>query len=225
MNIPKRNTDQGFTLIELLVVVAIIGLLSSIVLASLAGARSKARDTKRISEMRSIEKALTLYSLSNNGGVPLSAYTGISGIPPASNGTIDCNNAGLVANNDNLYDTLIAAKALGSKPAKDPQAAQGYCYIYLTNTANVAGAAYDANGQLISIGGPIAAVITSKVNSAVFAVFLENTKTFSGYQALAGISYGSSLPIYVNIDFTTGIKNDVSYTFGGGGSGGSGSGY
>lgn len=53
--------QKGFTLIELLVVVAIIGVLSSIVLASLNNARVKGRDAKRISEIRQIQNALALY--------------------------------------------------------------------------------------------------------------------------------------------------------------------
>lgn len=55
------KSQKGFTLIELLVVVAIIGLLSSVVLASLNTARAKARDAVRMSDMREIQKAVVMY--------------------------------------------------------------------------------------------------------------------------------------------------------------------
>lgn len=59
MNMDK--TTNGFTLIELLVVIAIISLLSSVVLASLSGARASARDTRRKQDLRQIEQALQQY--------------------------------------------------------------------------------------------------------------------------------------------------------------------
>lgn len=59
--INQESKKLGFTLIELLVVISIIGLLSSIILVSLASARLKARDAKRISDLKTISTALELY--------------------------------------------------------------------------------------------------------------------------------------------------------------------
>ncbi|MBI4837402.1 MAG: prepilin-type N-terminal cleavage/methylation domain-containing protein [Candidatus Portnoybacteria bacterium] len=63
---------KGFTLIELLVVIAIIGLLSSIVLVSLNSARGKARDTKRVGDLRQMQIALEMY-FNVNGAYPIKA--------------------------------------------------------------------------------------------------------------------------------------------------------
>lgn len=52
------SNNKGFTLIEMLVVIAIIGLLSSVVVIGLGGARSKARDARRVADIRSIQSAL-----------------------------------------------------------------------------------------------------------------------------------------------------------------------
>lgn len=207
----KNKNNKGFTLIELLVVIAIIGLLSSIVLASLSGARSKARDTKRLGDLRSIEKALSLYALNNGGYVPLSAYDQWSDVIKKADGSIDCNHPTLITNNNNLFDTLIADKSLSQKPTDDSQAAQGYCYVYISDGTVVAGASYDENGDEISSGLPIA-VITGKVRSAVFATAMENQKTLDGSQSIVGINYGNSL-VNLNVDLTTGINYGVKVTY------------
>ncbi|QQR82870.1 type II secretion system protein [Candidatus Campbellbacteria bacterium] len=65
-----KKFTRGFTLIELLVVIAIIGILSSVVLASLNSAREKARDAKRISDIKQIQLALELYADSHAGLYP-----------------------------------------------------------------------------------------------------------------------------------------------------------
>lgn len=56
-----RRKQRGFTLIELLVVIAIIGLLSTLAVVALTSARAKARDAKRISDVKQIQTALELY--------------------------------------------------------------------------------------------------------------------------------------------------------------------
>lgn len=63
---------RGFTLIELLVVIAIIGLLSTLAVVALGGAREKARDSKRLSDLKQIQTALELH-YTENSSYPIEA--------------------------------------------------------------------------------------------------------------------------------------------------------
>ncbi len=60
------NFKRGFTLIELLVVIAIIGILASVVLASLNTARDKGTDAANKSNLNNIRAQAELY-YDNNG--------------------------------------------------------------------------------------------------------------------------------------------------------------
>lgn len=91
------NTSKAFTLIELLVVIAVIGILSSIVLASLTIARTKGEDASRISNVRAFKTALEMYA-NDNGGYPTSNGS--------VNGDVPLNDAVLVAK---LVPQYIAA--------------------------------------------------------------------------------------------------------------------
>ena len=65
-----KTSLRGFTLIELLVVIAIIGLLSTIIAAPIQSARKKARDAKKIAELKSTQLAFEQYAESNSAQYP-----------------------------------------------------------------------------------------------------------------------------------------------------------
>ena len=52
---------KAFTLVELLVVIAIIGILSTLSVVALNSARAKARDARRLSDIKQIRTALDMY--------------------------------------------------------------------------------------------------------------------------------------------------------------------
>lgn len=72
----KNKKNKGFTLIELLVVIAIIGILASIVLVSLNSARAKARDVRRVGDLRQVALALELYYDDVSSAYPVDATPG-----------------------------------------------------------------------------------------------------------------------------------------------------
>ena len=72
----KKN-KQGFTLIELLVVIAIIGLLATLSILSLNTARARARDAKRVADVKQIQTALEMY-YNDVGSYPETAASGTS---------------------------------------------------------------------------------------------------------------------------------------------------
>ena len=110
---------RGFTLIELLVVIAIIGLLASIVIASLSTVQSKARDARRIEDIDQLRKALTLYS-SDAGSYPIATAT-----------------TTLTATSS-VGAVLIASEAIPSMP-RDPSV---YQYNYVSD---LTGSTFDLN--------------------------------------------------------------------------------
>lgn len=62
----RRESALGFTVIELLIVIAILGLLSSIVITTTIEALAKAKRTRGLADMRTIEKAVATYQLDHD---------------------------------------------------------------------------------------------------------------------------------------------------------------
>ena len=57
----KFKNSSGFTLIELLVVVFILGILATLLISNMQGARQRARDTVKKTELSNLKTALRLY--------------------------------------------------------------------------------------------------------------------------------------------------------------------
>jgi general secretion pathway protein G len=75
MGLSAKKTDRGFTLVELLVVISIIGLLSAVVFSSVNSARAKAKNSRRIADLKQLQLALEMY-YNNNGAYPVTTAAG-----------------------------------------------------------------------------------------------------------------------------------------------------
>ncbi|MFA6897095.1 MAG: type II secretion system protein [Patescibacteria group bacterium] len=126
-----RSNQKGFTLIELLVVISIIGVLSTIAMTSLNGAKAKARDAKRLSDITQIKTALDIY-YADHGHYPSTGSIYTTLCDPGCAGV-----NGNATSTANWVPDLVAEGYFSQLP-RDPapkDRARGYgppgsCYMY-----------------------------------------------------------------------------------------------
>ncbi len=69
----------GFTMVELMVSIAIITIMSSVVLATLQGARERARDTIRVADLSTLAKGIAAYELEHEQWMETGSGCGFGG--------------------------------------------------------------------------------------------------------------------------------------------------
>jgi prepilin-type N-terminal cleavage/methylation domain-containing protein len=108
ISLKKRN--QGFTIVELLIVIVVIGILALLVITTYSGIQAKARNSKRQTDVQSLQTQLEAF-FSQNGYYP--NLTDMKGT--ASGGFLDQNmksldkNALVDPSNPTQSNQLVAA--------------------------------------------------------------------------------------------------------------------
>lgn len=147
------KTSSSFTLIELLIVIAILAVLMSVIVVSLNPAEmlKRTRDVRRQADLKAINSALLIYSVSNPNGffgsstivyisIP-SNYSNCSdlGLPPLPSGwSYHCSNAdnyrkidgsGWIPVNFNSLDVGAPISALPIDPINSTTSGNYYTYV------------------------------------------------------------------------------------------------
>lgn len=129
---------KGFTLIELLVVIAIIALLSTLAVVALGSAREKARDAKRLSDIKQVQTALELY------------YTDKSDYPAGTDLVLGGSSAGCLGGGGFAGSGCTVTEYMGQVPANPTPNGADYKYTKGTATYSITFSLEGTSGGLDS---------------------------------------------------------------------------
>lgn len=183
----KTSLTKGFTLIELMVVIAIIGVLASIVMVSLATARAKGRDARRVSDMKNIQLALEQYyndNLKYPSTLGTLAPNYINNIPTDPSGSS-------YKNSGNYY--YVAANAAGSTNCTSNPASMYHMAAVLEVSGSLGSGTYaQAAGRYNSWQGAICGGTGSDFNGAS----TDCTTTYNASNANTNAAAGTATTCY-----------------------------
>ncbi len=130
----KRN--QGFTIVELLIVIVVIGILALLVITTYSGIQAKARNSKRSTDVSTIQTQLEAF-YSQNGYYP--SLTDINSASWLSTNMKSLDTGALIdPSNATQSKTLLAAPALKSYAYAVKDSSGASCEATDTNCATYA---------------------------------------------------------------------------------------
>lgn len=111
-----KSSKPAFTLIELLIVVAIIGILATLIFVNVGSVRKKARDAKRMADLKNLQTALEMR-YQEEGNYPTTA------------GAWYATNGGYLTN----YIPGLTPTYVSTLPTPPLHGTTGYYYSYRSN--------------------------------------------------------------------------------------------
>lgn len=131
--ISLKNKNRGFTIVELLIVIVVIGILALLVITTYSGIQAKARNSKRQTDVASLQTQLEAF-FSQNGYYPSLTDMNDSTWRAANMKSLDTN-ALIDPSNPTQSTTLVASPAAKSYAYAVKDSSGNSCETTDTNCA------------------------------------------------------------------------------------------
>lgn len=133
-----QKKQRGFTIVELLIVIVVIAILAAIVIVAYQGIQGRARDSARLSDMKTIMKALEIYK-TNTGSYPNPNPTpNGGGWEVSTNGTSATNFLASIINSNGVtkipVDPVNTGNSANLNPSWNANEYEYFYYLYPAGT-------------------------------------------------------------------------------------------
>ena len=178
-----RRRFGGFTIIELLIVVAIIGILVSLTIVLIGGARTKARDAQRLADVKQMQTALELY------------YTDVNSYPGTwTAGSALVSPTGL---------TFMAKRPTNPSPWVEGSCTANSDYTYSSPTSNTYSIGYCLAGVTNNLPAGTAVAIPGNINQTCTINCVGAMNLSDGCGGICPYAPSASTQEYFHMDSTS----------------------